>query len=753
MLCFFMCRCFHDLTCINPHRFFVNRYNHKSDIWSLGCVLYELTTLKHAFDARDMKGLVLKILRGIYPPVSDRYSPELRNLIAEMLRRNPRDRPSINAILRKPVFLRRIEKFLSAEQISSEFAHTVLHRQSPFQPQPAVARASVASAAAVVPTAVAQAPPAAKPVPSAAAAQQQQQQQLPPKAQQQAPPSSAAAAIAHAQKEREAARIRELERRRKEALARESVAAPPRVPVNPTPVMQQRPASALPAGPSAAALLAAQRQQELLKQQIAQREAEQEARRKALIQQQQQRREAEAKAREAEADQRRQLLLQQQEAQRARAREAKEAQERKEMELAEARKRQFLEMREAAERNRRAVALSEAGPTPQQQQSYYQPAAAQQMQQALPPPPPPVIRSRAAVVDVAAERERKEREAAEERRKAFMQMREEALRNKRSIDEQVGRGSAMPPPPARSVSASVDDARERVLKDRETQREQDRVRHEQELEAIRRENFQRRQAALQAAQQQHTAAQQQQQQPVSQQQLQPPQQQQQIRGQTPSPTPVASAHVTPSGVMAPVSNAPPAPPVIASVAVPTAPSVVVVPTPVVSGEDLSTEQREFNASQSRRDYADMMGQMRALLEHQNDQQQSSDDDADDGVNQDGDEDEDEEATPEGGGVSKPADAHAAAKFKLLGATLRLDHVTEHDSVAHRVESLRVFLEKMIGDDLFLKAYRILDAMTEQDDEDALTERVIALLGAQKKVYLPLINQMIVCEDLFYDRAR
>ena len=49
-------------------------YNQKSDIWSLGCILYEMVTLRHAFDANSMKGLVLKILRGSYPAIPSHYS-------------------------------------------------------------------------------------------------------------------------------------------------------------------------------------------------------------------------------------------------------------------------------------------------------------------------------------------------------------------------------------------------------------------------------------------------------------------------------------------------------------------------------------------------------------------------------------------------------------------------------------------------------------------------------------------------------
>lgn len=39
-------------------------YNHKSDVWSLGCVLYEMCTLRPAFNGRNMKMLVLKIVKG-----------------------------------------------------------------------------------------------------------------------------------------------------------------------------------------------------------------------------------------------------------------------------------------------------------------------------------------------------------------------------------------------------------------------------------------------------------------------------------------------------------------------------------------------------------------------------------------------------------------------------------------------------------------------------------------------------------------
>ena len=65
----------------------------------MGCILYEMATLSHAFDANSMMGLVLKSLRGSYPAIPNHYSQDLKNLLADMLTKDPIKRPSIHKIL------------------------------------------------------------------------------------------------------------------------------------------------------------------------------------------------------------------------------------------------------------------------------------------------------------------------------------------------------------------------------------------------------------------------------------------------------------------------------------------------------------------------------------------------------------------------------------------------------------------------------------------------------------------------------
>lgn len=86
---------------VAPERIKGQRYSHKQDSWSLGCVAYELANLEPAFHLGPGENIfeaLNNIVNGMQPPrltEADYYSPDVVNLIVSCLMPDSRMRPTI----------------------------------------------------------------------------------------------------------------------------------------------------------------------------------------------------------------------------------------------------------------------------------------------------------------------------------------------------------------------------------------------------------------------------------------------------------------------------------------------------------------------------------------------------------------------------------------------------------------------------------------------------------------------------------
>ena len=88
-------------------------YNNKSDIWSLGCVLYEMITLHPPFRAENMEGLFNKVIKGKYKNIPNRFSNDLSEIVRLLIQVDPEKRPSCDELLMNNIIMKRIEYFKS----------------------------------------------------------------------------------------------------------------------------------------------------------------------------------------------------------------------------------------------------------------------------------------------------------------------------------------------------------------------------------------------------------------------------------------------------------------------------------------------------------------------------------------------------------------------------------------------------------------------------------------------------------------
>ena len=88
---------------MSPEICAAEKYTLKSDIWSLGCIIYELCSREPPFNAKSHFQLVQKIKEGKVAPLPAVYSSELMGVIKDCLRVNPDRRPDTVALLNLPV--------------------------------------------------------------------------------------------------------------------------------------------------------------------------------------------------------------------------------------------------------------------------------------------------------------------------------------------------------------------------------------------------------------------------------------------------------------------------------------------------------------------------------------------------------------------------------------------------------------------------------------------------------------------------
>ena len=80
------------------------RYGQKSDVWACGCVMYELLTLRHVFDAEDLVSLAVGITLQSNEDVPEDYSDEICQLMDKMLMKDSSKRSSATEVLSDKMF-------------------------------------------------------------------------------------------------------------------------------------------------------------------------------------------------------------------------------------------------------------------------------------------------------------------------------------------------------------------------------------------------------------------------------------------------------------------------------------------------------------------------------------------------------------------------------------------------------------------------------------------------------------------------
>ncbi|KAK0156035.1 Serine/threonine-protein kinase Nek11 [Merluccius polli] len=97
-------------------------YNCKSDIWALGCILYEMCCLSHAFEAPSFLSVVVKIVEGPTPTLPPTFSPDLSSVMQRMLDKQSSSRPRAADVLRSSFIQKNMQLTGPAVRLTEQFS-------------------------------------------------------------------------------------------------------------------------------------------------------------------------------------------------------------------------------------------------------------------------------------------------------------------------------------------------------------------------------------------------------------------------------------------------------------------------------------------------------------------------------------------------------------------------------------------------------------------------------------------------------
>ena len=102
-------------------------YNFKSDVWSLGCIFYELLMLNRPFTAKSIMSLLYEIVEADPPQLPFTFSVQIRNLSKIMLEKDPMLRPSAYEILQLSFLKTHVQSMRSSSLLQRSLSHVSPH--------------------------------------------------------------------------------------------------------------------------------------------------------------------------------------------------------------------------------------------------------------------------------------------------------------------------------------------------------------------------------------------------------------------------------------------------------------------------------------------------------------------------------------------------------------------------------------------------------------------------------------------------